>query len=291
MDKRNEQEAKTTQYKTDTISELGIGETRQYGSPHHRTHSLNGIEHTRPVGCLLIGVGGGIDGAPDSLGDGIDYIGPHIEHASPAEELYKSYLPEGGRSILQQSYPVGADLLLLSHGVILAVLLRVPLLDLHRGVDDTEDEDGSTDIERPDDRVWHDTLRSHVTQADGCEDEWEEESDDTTRIAQERLDRVGFGLLLLVHHVAHKHLKRLHRHINTCVKQHEGYQAKDEGSTNSHSERAGIGQQAHDGHRHEGTYKQIRNTTAKACPCLIAQCSDNRLHKDTHKRWEDPKET
>ena len=67
VDERDHAEAETSEDQTHAIGHLRVAEAWQHGSPGYGAHGLDGIEHTRPVGCLLIGIGGGIDGAPYSL--------------------------------------------------------------------------------------------------------------------------------------------------------------------------------------------------------------------------------
>ena len=57
--------------------------------------------------------------------------------------------------------------------MILSIFLRRHLLHLHCGVDDTEDEDGCTDIERVDDGVGHNALGSHIADTEEGEEERE----------------------------------------------------------------------------------------------------------------------
>ena len=52
-------------------------------------------------------------------------------------------------------------------------------------------------------------------------EKWEQETNHTTSITQERLDRVSLTLLFLVHHVAHHHLEWLHGHVDTGIEQHQ----------------------------------------------------------------------
>ena len=67
VDERYQTEAHTSDNQTHAISHLRVAEAWQHHCPGDGAHGLNGIQHTRPVGCLLIGIGGGIDGAPYSL--------------------------------------------------------------------------------------------------------------------------------------------------------------------------------------------------------------------------------
>ena len=91
--------------------------------------------------------------------------------------------------------------------------------------------------------------------------------------------------MLFVHQVAHHHFKGLHRHIDAGVEKHKCNQAKHQ------SERAGVGQQAHHHHRHEGAHKQVGNAAAEATPSFVAKVAHQRLHEHTHERWKNPKET
>lgn len=106
----DEQEAQATQHQTDAIGHLYILEARQQRGPHHGAHGLDGIEHARPVaGCLIV-FGGGVGSAPDGERHGVDDIGPHVEHAGPAEELHQTYFPKGDRGLAKEGEPVGGGI-------------------------------------------------------------------------------------------------------------------------------------------------------------------------------------
>ena len=235
-DERYECKADTTDHQTDGISHLCILELWQQGGPDNRAHGLNGKEDTHPVTCLLEGLTGRIGRVPHHLGDGTGRIVPHIEHGCPAEELHESHLPERRGGILQQGDPIGTLFFLLRNGIIFGIVLRIPLLHFRSGINDTENQDGCTDIERPNNTVGHHTFLCHIADADKCKDEREHKAQHRTGIAEERLDGVGLGLLLLVHHVTYEHLKRLHRHIDTGVEEHQGNQSEHHGGTDRQSQ-------------------------------------------------------
>ena len=160
------------------------------------------------------------------------------------------------------------------------------------GVDDTQDEDGGAHIEGPLHAVGHNALGSHIGNTDGGEQEREDVAHQRACIAQERLDRVGFGLLFLVDHVAHHHLEGLHGHVDARVKEHEGNQAEGHGAGNGQAERAGIGQQAHHDDGCQGTNQQIGDAAAPAAhPRLVAEVAHQRLHHHAHERRQNPEIT
>ena len=177
---RDEGEAQSTQHETHGVSYLHGLETGDDGGPHHRAHGLDGIEHTRPVASHLISLVGRVGSVPDGQRHGINHVGPHVEERGPAEELHQTYTPESRRGRLEQNEPVAAFVALVrrlrGNTVVLVIFLRVPLLHLHRGVDDAEDKYGGSHIERPDDGVGHDALGRHVAQAHPGEEEGEHEA-------------------------------------------------------------------------------------------------------------------
>ena len=291
MEVRHETEANGTNNETHGVSQLGVLELGQQSSPYHRTHGLNGKENTGPVTCLLEGLARGIGGIPHHLSNRARGVVPHVKHGGPREELDETYLPESRRGVLEQSNPVGTLLLLLRNGIILGIVLRIPLTDLRSGIDNAEDENGGADVERPDDAIGHHTLLGHIADANKREHKGEHITHHRASIAEERLDTISLGLLLLIHHIAHQHLKRLHSHIDGCIEEHKGDEAEHHGGTDGETQRARVGQQTHDEHGHGGSDKQVRDTTTKACPCLIAQRSDDGLHQDTHQRGQDPEIT
>ena len=257
VEERHHGKAYRAQQQTGCIGHLDILELGQNSSPDNRTDGLNGKEHTHPVACFLEGFAGRVGSIPNGLGNGSCGIVPHIEECCPAEELHQTNLPEGGGRFLQQREPVGRIFLvsILCSAIILRILLWIPLLDLRSGIDNTENQDGCSDVERPDNTVGHNTLLSHITDANEGKDEGEEIASHTSCVAQERLDAVGLGFLLFVHHIAHQHLKGLHGHIDTGIKEHQGYQSEQHGCTDSKSQRTSIGQQAHHQYRNSCTYK------------------------------------
>ena len=233
MDIRHHHKTDGTDHQTHGIGQFRILELREQGGPDDRAYRLYGKEDAHPVTGLLKSLAGRIGGVPYHLGNGACRIVPHIEHGRPTEELYQTHLPERGGRILEQRDPVGTILLLFRNRIILGILLRIPLTYFRGGIEHTKDEDSRADIERPDDRIRHDTLFCHIADANECEDKGKHITHHRTSIAKERLNRIGLGLLLLVDHIPHQHLKRLHGHIDARIKEHQGNESEDHGGTDS----------------------------------------------------------
>ena len=283
---RHEGEAHGTDDEAQRISRLLVLEAWQSHCPQYRADSLPAEHHANPVACRLVTLRRGVGGVPYGVGNGAVGVCPHEHERCPAKELHGTHLPEHRRSVAQQLYPVClAFLRLWLSLVILGVLLRVPLLHLHGGVDDAEDEYRCADVERVDYRVGYHALLRLVGYADGCEEIGEEVAHDRSGVAQERLYGVGERLLLLVDHVAHEHLERLHRHVDARVEEHQRDEAEHHGCAYSHAERAGVGQQAHHGYGYRCAYEEVGYASAEATPCAVAQRADDGLHEDAHEWW------
>ena len=259
MEERNQGETNTTDYQAHGVCHLGILKLRKDNSPKHTAHSLDGEEDAHPVTCLLERFGRRVGGIPNGLGDSTRRVIPKIEETSPAEELHQAYLPESGRSIAQERNPISLAFLFLfhftSHTIIGSILLRIPLLHLHRGIDDTKNQNRCSDIKRPDHGIRHYTLGSIVLDTQEREEEWEDISSHRAGIAEETLDRVSFCLLLLIDHIADQHLERLHRHIDAGVQEHQGYQTEEHRTTHGQAQRTSVWQQAHHQDSDCGSYK------------------------------------
>ena len=110
------------------------------------------------------------------------------------------------------------------------------------------------------------------------------------------MDTISRTFLLLIDHIAHHHLKRLHRDIDRGVEEHQREQAEPHSGIQSEEqplrerEIASIGQQQHHSHRDDSAHKQIGLTTTEATPRAIRILTDNRLHNHTHQRRKDPEE-
>ena len=283
---RHESEAHGTDDEAQRISRLLVLEAWQSHCPQYRADSLPAEHHANPVACRLVALRRGVGGVPYGVGNGAVGVCPHEHERCPAEELHGTHLPEHRRSVAQQLNPVGfAFVLLRLRLVILGVLLRVPLLHLQCGVDDAEDEYRRTDVERVDYGVGYHALLRLVGYADGCEEIREEVAHDRSGVAQERLYGVGERLLLLVDHVAHEHLERLHRHVDARVEEHQRDEAEHHGCAHRHAERAGVGQQAHHGYGYRCAYEEVGYASAEATPCAVAQRADDGLHEDAHEWW------
>ena len=286
---RHESEANGADDKAQRVSRLLVLEARQSHCPQYRADSLPAEHHANPVACLLIALRCGVGGVPYGVGDGAVGVCPHEHECCPAEELHGAHLPEHRRRVAQQLNPVGFAFVRLGlRLVVLGVLLRVPLLHLQCGVDDAEDEYSGADVERIDYGVGYDALLSLVGYADGCEEIGEEVAHDRSGVAEERLYGVGERLLLLVNHVAHEHLERLHRHVDARVEEHQRDEAEHHCRADRHAERTGVWQQAHHGYSHRCADEEIGNAASEATPCAVAECADDGLHEDAHERWQYP---
>ena len=298
----NESKAHTTNNQADSVCHLRILKLRENDSPDNTTYRLYGKENAHPVACLLECFRSRVSRIPYGFSDGSRRIIPEIKETSPAEELNQSHLPEGRWRLAEQSNPTGLVFRSLSISIlhsslftlrfiILRILLWIPLLHLHRGVDDTENQDSRTDIERPDDRIRNHTLLSIILDTEEGKKEWEDISGYRTGIAEETLDRVSLCLLFFIYHIAYQHLERLHRHVDARIEEHQRYQTEEHRTAHGQSERTGIRQQAHyqDGNR--STHKEIRDAATEAAPRLIAQRAHDRLNQDSHQRRENPKIT
>ena len=172
--------------------------------------------------------------------------------------------------------------------MVLSIFLRWHFLYLGCRVDDTEDENGRTDIKGIDHGVGDDSQRRLVGDAQQGEEVGEDVARNGTGVAEERLYGVGERLLLLVDHVAHQHLERLHGHVDARVEKHQREQSEYHCRRYRHAERPGIGQQAHHEDGNGSPDEEIGYAPSEACPCLVGQCPDDRLYDDAHQRREYP---
>ena len=82
----------------------------------------------------------------------------------------------------QERQPVALTRFFLLHGTIGAVVLGIlcgcPLLDPRGSIDDAENQDGRTNIERPDHRIGDDTRGRGIGNAQGGEEEREDIADE-----------------------------------------------------------------------------------------------------------------
>ena len=229
-------ESSTTHHQTGDIGQLERAEQRNHAGPQHGAHGLHSKDYAYPVGCILIALAGYVGRTPALGGNGSWRVGPHVHEGGPAEELHQAYGDEG----------VGDAHLLLRRGLcglrgddfglfrtkLLHLFGRV-LLDVHRGIDHAEYQDGCADVEGVDDGVGDDALWGCVLHAQEGEDVGEEITHQRAGVAEERLDTVGQTLLADVHHVAHHHLKGLHGDVDRGVEEHERHQTKQHSARQS----------------------------------------------------------
>ena len=265
MDERSRHKACGAQHKAGDVGGLEVPETGDERRPDDRAHGLHGKQHAHPVAGSLIAFRRHLGGAPAVGGHRAVRIGPHEQERRPAEELHQPHRPERRRRMGQQlhearvaalllrtqTFPLAADLLplFLLHAVELGILLRVHLLHLGEGEQHAQDEQRGTRVEAPLHRVGHHTLGGGVAQPYPREEDGEQIAEQRAGVAEERLYRVGRGLLLLVHHVAHHHLERLHGHVDAGVEEDEREQPEPHGGIQPQHhvgrrevETAGIGQ-------------------------------------------------
>ena len=103
--------------------------------------------------------------------------------------------------------------------------------------------------------------------------------------------------MLLVHHIADHHLKRLHGDINARIQEHQteesephcGIQAEERSLREG--EVTCIRQEKHYRNSDERAHEQIGFTTAETIPGLIRIFTNKRLHNHTHERRKNPEET
>ncbi len=306
MEEIDGDEPDASEQETEAVDEFAVLEERNDDGPEDGTDGLYGKEDAYPVGCFLVLGGfhvedyacGAIYDAFDSgcvegtVGDGAVGVGPHEHEGCPAEELHESDGPEGRWCFQQQLEHVGRVLgiclFFFADGVVLVVEFRWIFLHLCGGVEDAKDEDGCSDVEGIDDGIGDDSFGCRVADADGCEDEWEEITDEAACIAEEGLDAVGESFLLLVDHVADHHLEWLHGHVDGGVEEHEGDESEDHCRSYGHAEGTSVGQKAHDEDGDKGSDEEVRNAAAEACPRAVGEGADDGLHDDAHEWWENP---
>ena len=101
--------------------------------------------------------------------------------------------------------------------------------DGSESIEAAENENRCSDIERPFDGIRDDAFWSRIGYTDPREEDREEVSGKRTGITERRLDGIGGTFLLLVDHIAHHHLKRLHGDVDTCIQEHQAEQAEPHG--------------------------------------------------------------
>ena len=182
-------------------------------------------------------------------------------------------------------------LLILSlDAVILSIVLGIPLLDCRASVEHAEDKYGSTDVERPGHRIGNLTLGSYALNAQPSEDVGEEVADKRASVAEQALDRVRRGLLLIVDHIADHHLKWLHCHIDRGIEQHKHHSTESQRRLDGHLEATRVRQERHNDNGHYSTYVEVWLAATPLTPSLVAQRAHDRLHYHTHQWGQHPEE-
>ena len=101
--------------------------------------------------------------------------------------------------------------------MIFGIFGRRHLFDFDCGVNNAEYQNGCSDVERIDDGIGNDPLRRSIADAYPCKYEGKQVAHQAAGVAQETLNRIGKSFLFLVHHIAHHHFERLHRHVDRGV--------------------------------------------------------------------------
>ena len=290
---RHEGKASAANDKADGIGGLQTEATlksRKHHSPQHAGHRLDGKDNAHPVaGCLEVGRLG-IGGVPHGVGNGTGGIVPHKQESEPAEELYQRHAPVVARGVAQKLDEVDVVFLLFGGAVILGIFLWRHLTDVDTGVDDADDEDDGTHVERHLQRGGH-TVGGVGAQADIRHEERQGEADHLTEVAQETLDGIGQTFLLLIDHVTNHHLERLHGHVERGVEEHQDNGAKRHGHPERVAQAAGIGQQRHHDDGDDGTDDEVRDATTETAPRAVAEHTDDGLHDHAHQRGQHPEKT
>ena len=110
----------------------------------------------------------------------------------------------------------------LTPAVILFVFARRPLPHLDDRIDNAQHDDTGSLVETIDNRVGDYALRRRIGDTQKSENVRENKPYERACITQKALDRISTGLLFLVNHVADKHFKRLHGHVDGGVEKHKG---------------------------------------------------------------------
>ena len=200
---------------------------------------------------------------------------------------------------LEKAFFLGGRVIadLIGNPMELSIFLRIHLLDLHEGVQDTDDKDGGAAVETPDHGRRNLALRGDVCDPDPSEENREEIANKASGIAQQRLNGICLGLLLLSHHVTDHHLEWLHRHIDRGVQEYQGKQAKPHRPVKSEEqlggeiEASGIGQESHHQHSNDSPDKEIGLSSTHLAPGPVGILPDQGLDDHSHQRRKDPKET
>ena len=176
----------------------------------------------------------------------------------------------------------------------LGILLRRHFLHAQERIEDAKDEDGGPAVERIDDAVGNDAFRRFIGDADPGEEDREQVAHQGARVAQETLDGIGSGLLLLVHHVADHHLEGLHRDVDGGVQEDQGEQAEPHRHVQAQEQpggevqRARIREEQHHQDGHDGAHDEVGLAAAHPGPGPVGPLADEGLDDHAHQRREDP---
>ncbi len=299
MDEHHARESGGTGKQAHDVCELEVTEARDDEGPEDGADRLYGEQHAHPVACGLVFGRCDIGGAPAVAGYGAVGVGPHIEECRPAEELHQAHGPEGLGGLDEELQQAFAFLVFRLGGVYpveLRILLGRHLLDLEEGVEYARDEDGGSEVETVYYAVGDDSLGGGVGDSYPGEEDGEEVAHQAAGVAQEALDAVGGGFLLLAYHVADHHLEWLHGHVDGGVKEDEREEAEPHGGVEpeehpcAEMQRACIGQEHHYEDCYYGAYQKVRLAASHAGPGAVGPFADERLDYHAHEGREYPEE-
>ena len=276
-------------------------ELREHDSPKNGTHRLRGENHAHPVSGGLVARGCRVGSIPAVGGYGAVAVGPHIHECRPAEELHQSNCPEGAWSVEKQLYQTLLALALSTLGlrvdaVEFGVLLRIHFLHFQEGIEHADDEYGGAAIEAPHHGWRDDALRGGVCDSYPGKENREEVANQAACVAEQRLDGVGLGLLLLTYHISNHHLERLHGHVDGGVEEDQGEEAEPhrpvepQQKTLGEIETAGVRKHKHHEHRNYGSGKEVRLAPSHPAPGPVGPFADEWLDYHSHQGWKYPEE-
>ena len=295
VEKQRGNEAHAAQNEAQRISNFAVGlgsEPRQHSRPRHRANCLNSKQDSHPVASRLIISGIGVGSAPTSVGNCAIGICPHIHKRRPTEKLHQTNSPERFGGFCQQLENIWRILFgLFLDAVVLIVQCGRKLLDFQYCIYDTTNQNRRANIERINHRIRHYAILGGVADANPRKQKREHKTHHAASVAEERLNGIRLGFLLLVHHIADEHFERLHCNIDARIKKHQRQQSKHHRRAHRKSKTSRIGQEAHYKHRNCRSHKETRNPAAKTVPRPVAKNSNYRLHDDAHQRRQNPEIT
>ena len=186
----------------------------QHVRTHHRRNRLHRRQHAIPVARRLIARRRGIGGLPHVFRNRAGRVSPHILKGKPAEKLHQSHRPKRFGGLFQKIDPT--DLFMIGariNTVIAGIGFRVVFFHLEDGQRAGDHQNRRAHIKRHNHRLRHHAFGRRVGQADIGKHKRQHGCNHPAGVRQKALNAVSIAFLFVVHHIAHHHLKGLHRHI------------------------------------------------------------------------------